>query len=40
MRGKDGSVLCGKRLAADRDVYMDFAIPEMDLNRPFYCDVV
>ena len=35
MRAKDGSVLYGKRLAAEREVYADFAIPEMDRKRPF-----
>ena len=40
VRGKDGSVLYSKRLAAEREVYMDFAIPEVDLKRPFCYDSV
>ena len=33
-------MLYSKRLAAEREVYMDVAIPEMDLKRPFCYDAV
>ena len=39
-KGKDALVVFGDRLVAERKVYMDFAIPEMNCKRPFYCGVV
>ena len=40
MRGEDGGVPYGKRLAVDCEIYNDLTIPEMDLKRLFYYDVV
>ena len=38
--GCDGRVLYGSKLEAEREVYMDLDVPDLDFKRPFYYDVL
>ena len=40
VRGRDGRVLYGSRLEAEREVYMELELPELSHKRPFYYDVL
>ena len=40
VRGRNGRVLYGSRLEAERDVYMELNVPGSDSKRPFYYDVL
>ena len=40
VRGRDGRVLHGLKLEAERDIYMDLDVPDLDFKRPFYYDVL
>ena len=40
IRGRDGRVLYGSRLEAEREVCMDLDLPELSHKRPFYYDVL
>ena len=40
VRGRDGRVLYGSRLEAEREVYMELDLPELSHKRPFYYDVL
>ena len=39
VRGRDGRVLYGSRLEAERECYMELDVPDLDFKRPFYYDV-
>ena len=39
VRGRDGRVLYGSKLEAEREVYMELDVPDLDFKRPFYYDV-
>ena len=36
VRGRDGRVLYGSRLEAERECYMELDVPDLDFKRPFY----
>ena len=38
--GRDGRVLYGWKLEAERDFYMELDVPDLDFQRPFYYDVL
>ena len=40
VRGRDGRVLHGSKLEAERELYMDLDVPDLDFKRPFYYDVL
>ena len=40
VRGRDGRVLYGSKLEAEREVYMELVLPELSHKRPFYYDVL
>ena len=40
VRGRDGRVLYGSKLEAEREVYMELDLPELSHKRPFYYDVL
>ena len=40
LRGRDGRVLYGSKLEAEREVYMELDLPELSHKRPFYYDVL
>ena len=40
VRGRDGKVLYGSRSEAERGVYMELDVPDLDFKRPFYYDVL
>ena len=40
IRGRDGRVLYGSKLEAEREVYMELDLPELSHKRPFYYDVL
>ena len=40
VRGRDRRVLYGSRLEAEREVYMELDVPDLDFKRPFYYDVL
>ena len=40
VRGRDGKVLYGSRLEAEREVHMELYVPDLDFKRPFYHDVL
>ena len=40
LRGRDGRMLYGSKLEAEREVYMELDIPDLDFKRPFYYDVL
>ena len=40
VRGRDGRVLYGAKLEAEREFYMELHIPDLDIKRPFYYDVL
>ena len=40
IRGRNGRVLYGSRLEAEREVYMELDLPELLHKRPFYYDVL
>ena len=40
VRGRDGRVLYGSRLEAEREVYMELDIPDLDFKRSFYYDML
>ena len=40
VRGRDGRVLYGYKLEAERGVYMELDLPELSQKRPFYYDVL
>ena len=40
VRGRDGRVLYGSKLEAEREVYMELDVPDLDFKRPFYYDVL
>ena len=40
VRGRDGRVLYGSRLEAEREVYMELDVPDLNFKRPFYYDVL
>ena len=39
-RDRDGRVLYGSKLEAEREVYMELDVPDSDFKRPFYYDVL
>ena len=39
-RGRDGRVLYGSKLEAEREVYMELDLPELSHKRPLYYDVL
>ena len=39
-RGRDGRVLYGSKLEAEREFYMELDVPDLDFKRPFYYDVL
>ena len=39
-RGRDGRVLYGSKLEAEREVYMELDVPDLDFKRPFYYNVL
>ena len=40
VRGRDGRVLYGSKLEAEREIYMELDVPDLDCKRPFYYDVL
>ena len=40
VRGRDGRVLYGSKLEAEREVYMELDLPELSHKGPFYYDVL
>ena len=40
VRGRDGRVLHASKLEAERELYMDLDVPDLDFKRPFYYDVL
>ena len=40
VRGRNGRVLCGSRLEAERECYMELDVPDLDFKRPFCYDVL
>ena len=40
VRGRDGRVLYGSKLEAERKLYMELDLPDLDFKRPFYYDVL
>ncbi len=40
VRGRDGRVLYGSKLEAEREFYMELDVPDLDFKRPFYYDVL
>ena len=40
LRGRDGRVLYGSTLEAEREFYMELEVPDLDFKRPFYYDVL
>ena len=38
VRGCDGRVMYGSKLEAEREVYMELDVPDLDFKRPFYYD--
>ena len=40
VRGSDGRVLYGSKLEAEREFYMELDVPNLDIKRPFYYDVL
>ena len=40
VRGRDGRVLYGSKLEAEREVYLELNVPELEFKRPFCCDVL
>ena len=39
-RGRDGRVLYGSKLEAEREFYMELDVPYLDFKRPSYYDVL
>ena len=39
-RGRDGRVLYGSKLEAEREIYMELDVPDLDFKRPFFYDVL
>ena len=39
-RGRDGRVLYGSKLEAERELYMELDLPDLSHKRPFYYDVL
>ena len=40
VRGRNGRVLYGWRLEAEREFYMELEVPDLDFKRPLYYDVL
>ena len=40
VRGSDGRTLYGSKLEAEKELFMNLDVPELDHKRPFYYDVV
>ena len=40
VRGRDGRVLYGSKLEAERGFYMELDVPDLDIKRPIYYDVL
>ena len=40
VRGRDGRVLYGSKLEAEREVYMELDVPDLDFERDFYDDML
>ena len=40
VRGRDGRVLYGSKLEAERELYMELDLPNLSHKRPFYYDVL
>ena len=40
VRGRDGRVLYGSKLEAEREVYMELDVPHLDFKKHFYYDVL
>ena len=40
VRGRDGRVLHGSKLEAERELYMELDLPDLSHKRPFYYDVL
>ena len=40
VRGRNGRVLYGSKLEAEREFYMELDVPDLDFKRPFYYDVL
>ena len=40
VRGRDGRVLYGWKLRAEREIYMELDVADSDFKRPFYYDVL
>ena len=40
VRGRDGRVLYGSKLEAERELYMEVELPDLSDKRPFYYDVL
>ena len=38
--GRDGRMLYGSKLKAEREVYMELDVPDLDFKRPFHYDVL
>ena len=36
VRGRDDRILYGKRLMAEREIYMEWDVPKLDHKHPFY----
>ena len=36
VRGRDGRVLYGSKLEAEREIYMELDVPDLDFKRPFF----
>ena len=39
-RGRDGKLLHGSKLEAEREMYMELDLPDLSHKRPFYYDVL
>ena len=40
VRGRDGRVLYCSKIEAEREVYMELDVPDLDFKRPFYYNVL
>ena len=40
VHGREGRVLYGSKLEAEREFYMELNVPDLDFKRPFYYDVL
>ena len=40
VRGRDGRILYGSMLEAERECYMELDVPDLDFRKPFYSDVL